>query len=120
MDAQQTAGYVERIRRRRRSVRVAWIVLALFVAASTVMLPIWGEDWACHYSISRENFAVPDLTGLRLDEAREEVPTCVEVEPTDAALADDDGARIVSQRPEPPNVLDHRRSVRVVLREHPD
>lgn len=114
-----TSTYADRVLRRRETVRLAvrlaWTAFAVSLTAGIVALLIWGDDWACHYGISRENYGVPDLTGLWLDEAREQVPTCVDVEPVDAALTDDSDARIVGQHPEPPDVLNHRRSIQVVL-----
>lgn len=115
MDAEETSNDVDRILRRRQAVRIAWAVFAVALTAWIVALPIWGDDAACHYSISRENYGVPDLTGLRLDEARELLPTCVDLQPIDAAATDDPDARIVGQRPEPPDVLNDRRSIDVVL-----
>lgn len=115
MDAEETSNYVDRVRRRRQAVRIAWAAFAVGITAWVVALPIWGDDAACHYFISRENYGVPDLTGLRLDEARELVPTCVDLEPVDAAPTDDPDVRIVGQHPEPPDVLNDRRSIQVIL-----
>jgi hypothetical protein len=107
--------YVERARRRRHVTRVAPVAVGLALAGGVVGLSIWGDDWACHYSISRENYGVPDLTGLPLHEAREKLPSCVDVVPSDRALAEDPDARIVDQEPRPPDVLNERRSVEVVI-----
>lgn len=117
MGPEETASYVDRVQRRRRAVRLVSLAAGIAVAASILMLA-WamrGGDFDCRYFISRENLAVPDLIGLRLDEARAKVPSCVAIEPTDAALGDDASARIVAQDPEPPDVLNSRRTILVVL-----
>lgn len=113
MDADETSAYVDRVRRRGRRVRLAWVIFAVALTVAIVTLP--GSDWGCEYSIRRENFAVPDLTGLRVHEARERVPTCVDLEPVDPTQTGDSDGRIVSQHPEPPDVLNHQRSIQVVL-----
>jgi hypothetical protein len=115
VDADEIAHYVEQVEGRRRNGRVAWVAFGLAVAGGIVGLSIWGDDWACHYSISRENYSVPDLTGLPLHEAREKLPSCVDVVPSDPALAEDPDARIIDQEPAPPDVLNERRSIEVVI-----
>lgn len=115
MNAEEISHYVDRVRRRHRAVRIAWAAFAVALTAWIVALPIWGDDAACHYFISRENYGVPDLTGMRLDEARALVPTCVDLAPVDAAVTSDPDARIVGQHPEPPDVLNDRRSITVDL-----
>jgi hypothetical protein len=119
VEPDEVARYVERVERRRRNGRVARLGFGLALAggifSGVVRAAMMGDDWACHYGISRENYAVPDLTGLTLNGAAAKLPSCVDVVPSDPTLAEDPDARIVDQEPAPPDDLNERRSVDVVI-----